>query len=182
MLGRFLILLSVAAFMATAAVVAQQPLSSHTLTGTVTDASGRALPGVTVDLSRPAEANTVRTVTTDQNGRYRIDKVLPGVYVLTMRLPGFASAIRDIEIGDGGPVFEYDVQLMLNLQSASKPPAPPKPSRRVVCGMTLITPDNVDPGILGRRTPLPNAQQVKPTIRAVQPTMCWEPPDVAVGK
>jgi hypothetical protein len=172
MLGRFSVLLMAVALTFTAAVAAQQALSTHTLLGTVTDSSGRALPGVTVDLSRPAEANTVRTVVTGANGRYRIDTVLPGAYVLAFRLPGFRSAIRDIEIGGGSPQFEYDVQLGPAIGGSV--PSPAGPSRKVVCGMTIITPPaGVDPGIQLPKAPA--AQKVKPTIRAIQPTMCWEP-------
>jgi hypothetical protein len=171
-MGRLLILLTVALTL-TVAVAAQQTLSSHTLTGNVTDQSDRALPGVTVELSRPGESNSVRTVVTDRTGHYRIADVLPGVYVLTFRLPGFGSAIRDIEIGGGAPEFEYDVQLRPNLAQS---PEPPQPSKRVVCGMTMITPPfGVDPGIQVPKPPPPPGQPVKPTIRTIQPAMCWEP-------
>lgn len=176
-MGRFLILLT-ATLTFPVAAAAQQPLSAHTLIGTVTDMSGHALPGVTVDLSRPAEANTVRTVATDGNGRYRIEKVLPGAYVLAFRLPGFGSAIRDIEIGGGGPEFEYDVQLRPAVGGTFSPPGPTGPSQKVTCGMTVITPPaGIDPGIQGPRSAIsPKAAPVKPTMRVIQPTMCWEPP------
>ena len=175
-MGRFLILLT-AALTFTIAAAAQQPLATHTLIGTVTDSSGQVLPGVTVDLSRPAEANTIRTVATDSNGHYRIEKVLPGAYVLTFRLPGFGSAIRDIEIGGGGPEFEYDVQLRPPVGGTATVPGPAGPSRKVICGMTVITPSaEVDPGIQGPRSAIsPGAVPVKPTMRVIQPTMCWEP-------
>jgi len=175
-MGRFLILLT-AALTFTVAAAAQQSLSTHTLIGTVTDSSGQALPGVTVDLSRPAEANTVRTVVTDRNGRYRIDRVLPGAYVLAFRLPGFGSAIRDIDIGGGGPEFEYDVEMKPAVGGTTTVPGPPGPSRKEICGMTVITPRaGVDPGIQVPRSAIPpGAAPVKPTMRVIQPTMCWEP-------
>jgi hypothetical protein len=175
MLGRFSVLLTAAALVLTAAVAAQQPLSSHTLTGKVTDQQGQVLPGVTVELSKPAESSSVRTVVTDRRGSYRIEKVLPGDYVLVFKRSGFGSAIRDIEIGGGPPQFEYDVQLSPSAANTFTVPAP-QPSKRVVCGMTMITPPRgVDPGIQVPRTPPPAGEEVKPTIRAVQPTLCWEP-------
>lgn len=175
-MGRLLMLLT-AALTLSGAVAAQQSLPTHSLIGTVTDSSGHALAGVTVDLSRPAEANTVRTVVTDATGRYRIEKVLPGAYALAFRLPGFGSAIRDIEIGAGGPEFEYNVQLRPALGGRATVPSPPGPSRKVICGMTVITPPaGIDPGIQGPRSAIPpGAQPVKPTMRVIQPTMCWEP-------
>jgi hypothetical protein len=175
--GRFSLLLMAAALMCSAVVAAQQSLSTHTLMGAVTDSSGNSLPGVTVDLSRPTEANTVRTVVTDVNGRYRIEKVLPGAYVLAFRLPRFASAIRDIEIGGGSLEFEYDVQLSPAPGDRTGVTGPAGPSRKVICGMTVITPPaDVDRGIQGPKSVIPpGAARVKPTIRAIQPTMCWEP-------
>jgi hypothetical protein len=176
-MGRFSVLLIAAALICSAAAAAQQPLSPHTLIGGVTDSSGHPLPGVTVDLSRPAEANTVRTVVTDGNGRYRIEKVLPGAYVLAFRLPGFGSAIRDIEIGGGGLEFEYDVQLTPAAGGRAGLPVPAEPSRKVVCGLTMITPPTgIDRGIQRPKPVIPEgAAPVRPTMRVIQPTMCWEP-------
>jgi hypothetical protein len=174
MLGRFSILLTAAALVFTVAVAAQQPLSSHTLTGRVTDPRDQVLPGVTVELSKPGESQSVRTVVTDRTGSYRIEKVLPGNYVLVFKLPGFSSAIRDVEIGGGPPQFEYDVQLSPSAANTFNVPA--SPSKRVVCGMTMITPPRgVDPGIHVPKTRPPSGEEVKPTIRAIQPTLCWEP-------
>jgi hypothetical protein len=176
MLGRFSALLTAAALVLTAAVAAQQPLSSHTLIGNVTDSWGQVLPGVTVELSKPAESHSVRTVVTDRRGIYRIEKVLPGMYVLVFKLPGFGSAIRDIEIGGGPPQFEYDVQLSPSASNSFTVPGPAQPSKRVICGMTVITPPRgIDPGIQKPRKPPPAGEEVKPTIRAIQPTLCWEP-------
>jgi hypothetical protein len=112
---------------------------------------------------------------TDGNGRYHIDNVLPGNYVLVFRLPGYSPAIRDIEIGAGGPVFQYDVQL----SPLRQPPAPASGTvvapPHVVCGMTMIAPQrDVDPGIRAPVKRPPGAQPVKPTIRAVQPSVCWD--------
>jgi hypothetical protein len=176
MLGHFYVLLIGAVLVLTSAVTAQQSLPSHALVGRVTDSAGQHLPGVTVELTRPAESNSLRTVVTGRDGRYRIDKVLPGLYVLAFRLPGFRSAIRDIEIGGGGPEFEYDVQLTPSAAGNLTVPDGTGPSRKVICGMTMVTPPlGIDPGIHAPKPQPPVGQQVKPTIRTVQPTMCREP-------
>src|SRR5881296_4176638 len=65
------------------------------LTGTVRDASGAVLPGVTVEASSPALIEKVRTAVTDGTGQYRIIDLRPGVYMLTATLPGFATFKRD---------------------------------------------------------------------------------------
>src|SRR6187401_1412195 len=98
MSARLLALLA-AIFIAGAAVTfGQQGLSTHTLLGTVTDAGRRPLPRAVVELSLPASTGSVRTVTTSRDGTYRFDRVVPGLYVLTVRLAGFGSAIRDLEV------------------------------------------------------------------------------------
>src|SRR5713226_2224841 len=65
------------------------------LTGTVRDASGAVLPGVTVEASSPALIEKTRTAVTDGTGQYRIVDLRPGTYVLTFTLPGFATVKRD---------------------------------------------------------------------------------------
>src|SRR5688572_13253540 len=66
-----------------------------TITGTVRDTSGAILPGVTVEASSPALIEKVRTVVTDGSGQYRIVDLRPGVYSVTVTLPGFNTFKRD---------------------------------------------------------------------------------------
>jgi carboxypeptidase family protein/TonB-dependent receptor-like protein len=66
-----------------------------TLTGTVKDASGAVLPGVTVEASSPAIQGGVRTVVTDAAGIYRVIELSPGTYALSFTLPGFNTVKRD---------------------------------------------------------------------------------------
>jgi hypothetical protein len=71
-----------------------------TLTGTVRDASGAILPGVTVEASSPALTEKVRSVVSDGAGVYRIIDLLPGTYSLTFTLPGFSTVRREgIQLG-----------------------------------------------------------------------------------
>src|SRR2546422_9793887 len=65
------------------------------LTGTVRDASGGVLPGVTVEASSPALIEKTRTAATDGSGQYRIVDLRPGTYALTFTLPGFNTVKRD---------------------------------------------------------------------------------------
>ena len=59
--------------------------------GTVKDASGAVLPGVTVEASSPALTEKVRSAVTDGSGQYRIIDLPPGTYTLTATLPGFST-------------------------------------------------------------------------------------------
>src|SRR5678815_4505475 len=65
------------------------------LTGTVRDASGGVLPGVTVEASSPALIEKVRSAITDDTGQYRIIDLRPGTYSVTFTLPGFTTVKRD---------------------------------------------------------------------------------------
>src|SRR5919106_3250349 len=66
-----------------------------TLAGTVRDASGAVLPGVTVEASSPALIERTRTAVTDGAGQYRIVDLRPGTYRLTFSLPGFTTVVRE---------------------------------------------------------------------------------------
>ncbi len=66
-----------------------------TLAGTVKDASGAVLPGVTVEAASPALIEKVRSVITDGTGQYRIVDLRPGTYTATFTLPGFSTVKRE---------------------------------------------------------------------------------------
>src|SRR5205809_211732 len=65
------------------------------ITGTVKDALGALLPGVTVEASSPALIEKTKSAVTDGTGQYRIVDLRPGTYSLTFTLPGFTTVKRD---------------------------------------------------------------------------------------
>ncbi len=65
------------------------------ITGLVTDSSEAILPGVTVEAESPALIEKVRTVVTDNQGRYTIIDLRPGAYTVTFTLPGFTTVVQD---------------------------------------------------------------------------------------
>jgi carboxypeptidase family protein len=69
--------------------VAFPQASSSSLRGTVTDPSGRALPGATVVIDNP-ESKATRTATTGAVGDYSFPALPPGTYTLTVTATGFA--------------------------------------------------------------------------------------------
>jgi hypothetical protein len=69
--------------------------SQASVNGTVVDASGGVLPGVTVEATSTALIEKVRTVTTDGTGQYRIIDLRSGEYSLAFTLPGFRTVRRD---------------------------------------------------------------------------------------
>ena len=81
------------------------------LSGSVRDASGAVLPGVTVEASSPALIEKVRTAVTDGSGQYRITELTPGSYVLTFSLSGFTTVKRDGITVSGSGVIAINVEL-----------------------------------------------------------------------
>jgi hypothetical protein len=57
--------------------------------GTVRDLSGGAIPGVSVEASSPALIERTRTTVTDDEGRYRIEDLRPGIYTVRFALTGW---------------------------------------------------------------------------------------------
>src|SRR6266699_1946935 len=65
------------------------------ISGTAKDTTGAVLPGVTVEAASPVLIEKVRTVVTDEQGRYNIVDLRPGVYRVTFTLPGFNTLVRE---------------------------------------------------------------------------------------
>ena len=63
-------------------------------TGQVRDESGGILPGVLVEASSPSLIEKSKTATTDEQGRYTIVDLRPGVYRVTFTLTGFSTIVR----------------------------------------------------------------------------------------
>src|SRR5262245_6267271 len=89
-LRRLLQLVMIAALLAMPATAFAQ---EAVLSGTVTDATGAVLPGVTIAAVHQATGNKFSTIT-DERGAYRI-AVRAGVYQLTAELQGFRAVTRD---------------------------------------------------------------------------------------
>ena len=68
---------------------------TSTISGTVRDASGGVLPGVTVEVSSPALIEKTRSTVTGGSGTYSIVALRPGTYTVKFELPGFTTVIRE---------------------------------------------------------------------------------------
>src|SRR5712691_1079209 len=82
-------------------VFAQSQATTGVIEGVVTDASGAALPGVTVTL-RNTDTNYTQSVITDTGGRFR-GLLLPlGKYDVTISLQGFSTVVvKGLDLGGG---------------------------------------------------------------------------------
>jgi carboxypeptidase family protein/TonB-dependent receptor-like protein len=65
------------------------------ISGLVRDSSGAVLPGVTVEAASPVLIEKVRSVVSDDQGRYTIIDLRPGTYSVTFTLTGFNTLKRD---------------------------------------------------------------------------------------
>ncbi|MBI3047716.1 MAG: TonB-dependent receptor [Acidobacteria bacterium] len=79
-----------------------------TFTGSITDATGGVLPGVTITAVHEASGNTFTTVT-DERGEFRLP-VRVGAYRITAELPGFTTVNRSLQILIG-QVVELTAQM-----------------------------------------------------------------------
>lgn len=86
-----------------------------TISGTVADQGGAAVPGATVTV-RHIETNVSRQLQTDSDGRYRFENIPIGNYELTVESPNFAKHVQtgielvvnknaafDVSLKPGGP-------------------------------------------------------------------------------
>jgi hypothetical protein len=71
------------------------------ISGTVTDSTGKVVPGATVTITN-AGTGATRTTTTNESGDYTVTKLPPGMYSLTVSATGFnKSVVKDIELNVG---------------------------------------------------------------------------------
>ena len=88
---------AVTLLMAAAAAVWSQD-TRGTISGRVADPSGAVIPGATVVVNNPA-TGAKATVTTNQDGIYRVPLLLPGMYQVEVTSRGFKKALRnDVEV------------------------------------------------------------------------------------
>jgi hypothetical protein len=84
---------------ALAAPAAAQQTESR-IVGKVTDQSGAALPGVTVNVTAKATGGQRSTVT-EGEGDYAVTNLAPGAYTVQVELSGFQARTRDVVLGVG---------------------------------------------------------------------------------
>jgi hypothetical protein len=65
------------------------------ISGSVRDTSGAVMPGVAVEVASPVLIEKTRTAFTDEQGRYTVVDLRPGVYTVTFTLEGFNTYRRE---------------------------------------------------------------------------------------
>jgi hypothetical protein len=87
-----------------------------TLSGTVKDSMGLAVPGATVSVNNRVSQTHQDTVT-DMQGRFQMANVPFGIYVITAELPGFTTAEKVVDVHSTVPI---GVDLMLSVGGLSE--------------------------------------------------------------
>ncbi|MGH9681264.1 MAG: carboxypeptidase regulatory-like domain-containing protein, partial [Candidatus Acidiferrales bacterium] len=87
---------------------ANAQVTGATLSGTVTDSSGAAVPGAQISIKNTA-TGTERTLVSDSGGFYSAPNLLPGNYVATVKAAGFSTLIRS------GLILTVGAQQQLNM-------------------------------------------------------------------
>src|SRR5262245_9500853 len=76
--------------------------ATATITGRAADASGGALPGVTVSIASPNMIGGARTAVTDDQGVYRFTLLPGGAYSVKFEIPGFNTLnIEGVNVSAG---------------------------------------------------------------------------------
>ena len=125
MVGGFGRFAAVMLFMVASAVPVA-PLAAHAqdgaLTGAVTDATGFALPGVTVEVRSATGGDPNRivfadaTAVTDGEGRFTLAGLPPGAYDVTFTLSGFGAEVRRGVAISAGSTVTLEVELAVQLE------------------------------------------------------------------
>jgi hypothetical protein len=94
------------------------PIGNSTISGLVTDQTGARIRGARITLTN-VDTTENRAVTTNQNGSYEIDQIVPGKYALEAIAPGFQPWRQPgIQISDSQPAIA-DIKLKVGGSSAS---------------------------------------------------------------
>ena len=80
------------------------------VSGVVTDGSGAVVPGATVTITS-VERKTIDTVTTNSDGFYQKDRLLPGVYSVKVEQQNFKSGVVNDVVVNLDAQSKIDVQL-----------------------------------------------------------------------
>ena len=117
----------------TAAPALAQTTPTGTITGTVVDAQGGLLPGVSVTASSPSLQGT-RTAVTSKNGDYIIPFLPAGEYTVKFELSGFTPTVLNLRVqlaetvpltatlAVGGLTEQVTVTAQVNTDFTSPPP------------------------------------------------------------
>jgi hypothetical protein len=99
------------------APIALAHVSGGSVTGTVTDPKGAVIAGATVKLAKVGGGAPI-TAQTNAQGKFKIEGLAPGAYVVSITAPGFDEVKRENVLVDEGKAAEVSAQLVITPISA----------------------------------------------------------------
>src|SRR5919108_1716470 len=92
--------------------------SNGTISGTVSDATGAVIPGVTVTATNNA-TGVVTTVISNDAGVYNFASLQPGTYNVSAMLPGFQTrTFNDVQLGNAGQLrLNFTIEVAATAQA-----------------------------------------------------------------
>src|SRR5262245_35707368 len=91
---RTLLLAAVLGLLVPGPALGQSQITTGVIDGVAVDATGAALPGVTIE-ARNADTNFTRTAVTGPDGRFALLQLPPGRYKVTFTLAGFTTLTQE---------------------------------------------------------------------------------------
>ena len=125
-----------------------------TITGTVTDATGAAVPKADIE-ARNVETSAVTAAQTNEAGIYTVPFLLPGRYTVTAVAGGFKKALREAVEVHAGDRVQMDLKLEVGAISESVTVTAESEQLRTATasmGQTINTTEARDLPVMGRNT------------------------------
>src|SRR6202790_190966 len=108
--------------------------TTSAIVGEVSDASGAAVPGVTVTVTNK-ETGLMRSATTDESGRFNFPQLKPGAYSVRVEAEGFESQQNDAVSSGLGQRQTVDFKIKV---------APSKQTVEVTSESLILNPENAN--------------------------------------
>ena len=89
-----------------ALVLAQSSPRGVAVAGVVQDQTGAVIPGASVGISVSGSPRATQTVTSDEKGAFRFDRVAPGEYDIRTEFPGFTPNVAHVRVGTRAPAAQ----------------------------------------------------------------------------
>ena len=116
---------------------------SGQINGTITDTSGTAVSGASVQLTGSSSASgSDETITTGTNGAYNSGAIAAGTYQITALANGYNSSTATASVAVGATVTQ---NLVLTPSSSPPPPPPPKTTGTGTVSGTVLKDDTTVP-------------------------------------
>src|SRR5438552_657527 len=125
--------------------------SNGTISGTVADATGAVVPGVTVTATDNA-TGVVTTVLSNDSGVYNFASLLPGTYKVSATLPGFQTqTFNDVQLGNAAQLrLNFTLQVAAAAQAVEVSVEAENLITTSSSSVGEVLPEKTDPGSAAR--------------------------------